>query len=97
MKWDNILLAFCVLAIVALLTLYGTHIFNEINKPEPVKIELTQEFVDQKVQHAVDSVLKAVSKTDSQIIDMYIEQEKLIGDLEERIGDLENQLKLQTY
>jgi hypothetical protein len=59
----------------------------------PVVSPIEQNEVDVKIAHAVDSVLKAVSKTDNQILDLYIEQEKIIVNLGKQINGFEIELR----
>ncbi len=89
MKNNRIVIVLLVI-IIGILLAYGSYTTIELKK-EPVQphVETNYDSVDVKINHAIDSILKAVSKTDGQIIDMYLEQQEYIGELEKQITGLE--------
>jgi Ca2+/Na+ antiporter len=74
---ENFIVAFVIISLCAIFVLYALQIKKSINDPNYItnKKELTEEYVDQKIAHAVDSVLKAVSKTDRQLLDLILEKQ----------------------
>ncbi len=57
-------------------------------------VSVEQTDVDIKIAHAVDSVLKAVSKTDGQLVDFYLDQQNQINDLTGEVNNLTTQLRV---
>ena len=57
-------------------------------------VSVEQTDIDIKIAHAVDSVLKAVSKTDGQLVDFYLDQQNQINDLTGEVNNLTTQLRV---
>jgi hypothetical protein len=85
MKTFNIIHGIVTLALGVVLI--WTMLPNKTVESPIISVEQTD--VDVKIAYAIDSVLKAASKTDSQILNLYFEQEIVIVDLEKQINGLE--------
>ena len=57
-------------------------------------VSVEQTDIDIKIAHAVDSVLKAVSKTDGQLVDFYLDQQNQINNLTGEVNNLTTQLRV---
>ena len=88
-----------IVSLILLIIILSIGLFYEFTKKEKESIAESQttivicDSVDIKINQTIDSVLKTVSKTDGQIIDMYLEQQETILILKNQINTLEIEIK----
>lgn len=92
MKVINIIHICLTVIIIGFVILLWTTNDHAIKQPPIVIADTTTLYIDSKLEHMVDSILKAVSKTDAQLIDIYIQQQTELDDLKTSIQLLNQDL-----